>query len=109
MEDLWKSRRPPEALDLDALLAPAGNDSAAAAANGAPAVDASTGTGSVCKALGLSDSHAVWDVRQNAQLFLKAVELFLDERPHELGSAQVGLPACMPAHAPACMPACAPV
>ena len=83
MEDLWHSRRPPEPLDLDALLAEDANGSAGGGGAAAAA------SGSACKALGLGDVHAVWDVRQNARLFLAAVQAFLDERADELGAAQV--------------------
>lgn len=82
MEDLWHSRRPPEPLDLDSLLA--------ADANGGSGSAAPAAEGSACKALGLTDAHAVWDVQQNARVFLSAVQAFLDERADELGAAQVG-------------------
>lgn len=81
MEDLWHSRQPPEPLDLDALLGSNGD--------AAPAASAAAAGGSACKALGLTDTHAVWDVPQNARLFLAAVQAFLDQRPDELGAAQV--------------------
>lgn len=81
MSDLWRSRRPPEPLDLDALL----GASPAAASNGTAAAS----SGSACKALGLADAHAVWSAQQNAALFVRAVQAFVDERPDELGSAQV--------------------
>lgn len=71
MEDLWRSRRPPEALDLDALLAPAGADGGAVANGGANPGAAAAAGGSACKALGLADAHAVWSVRQSAALFLR--------------------------------------
>lgn len=81
MEDLWHSRRPPEPLDLDALLPPQPNGDSGSAAPAAK--------GSACKALGLTDAHEVWDVGQNARVFLAAVQAFLDERADELGAAQV--------------------
>ncbi|PRW61037.1 SUMO-activating enzyme subunit 2 [Chlorella sorokiniana] len=80
MEDLWHSRRPPEPLNLDALLA--------LEANGGSGSAAPAAKGSACKALGLTDAHAVWDVQQNARVFLVAVQAFLDERADELGAAQ---------------------
>lgn len=86
MEDLWRSRRPPQALDLDALRMPAygdGGDQPAAIEAGVPAT-----ASSACKELGLSDAHSVWNDQQNAAVFLRAVALFLDGRSHELGSAQ---------------------
>lgn len=97
LEDLWRSRRPPEALDIDAMLAPptaaaAGQGAgAAAAANGAAAADAGPLTvgGSAAKALGLSDAHAAWDARQCAALFVRCVRAYLEERPGELGAAVV--------------------
>ena len=88
MEDLWHSRRPPEALDLDALLLHEANGSSGSAE---PPTK-----GSACKALGLSDAHIVWDVRQNARVFLAAVQAFLDERADELGTAQVKPACCCP-------------
>lgn len=88
MEDLWHSRRPPEALNLDALLPHEANGSSGSAEPPAK--------GSACKSLGLTDAHAVWDVRQNACVFLAAVQAFLDERADELGTAQVGSAWCCP-------------
>lgn len=91
MEDLWHSRRPPEPLDLDALLAgdaDANGSGSGGGGNGSGGGSAAV-KGSACKALGLADAHAVWDVRQNAQLFLAAVQAYLDERADELGAAQV--------------------
>jgi hypothetical protein len=87
MEVLWRSRRPPQPMDLDALLAPAQQQAASGGADGA--VAAAAAAGGACKALGLADAHAVWDVQQNAALFLRAVELFLELRQDELGSLQV--------------------
>jgi ubiquitin-like 1-activating enzyme E1 B len=83
MEDLWTNRPPPQPLDLDAILASADDGAAQCPA---PVVDAS---GSACKALGLDNAHAVWAVRDNALVFLQAIEMFLDSRTDELGSAQV--------------------
>ena len=87
MEVLWRSRRPPQPMGLDALLAPAQQQATNGDADGAAA--AAAATGGACKALGLADAHAVWDVQQNAALFLRAVELFLEQRQDELGSLQV--------------------
>lgn len=99
MEHLWRSRPPPQPLDLDALLAPAGatdgaiaatTDGAAAGGKGDSAVGAdAAGGGSVAKGLGLADAHAVWGLPQQAQLFLAATQAFLDGRADEVGSAQV--------------------
>lgn len=86
MEDLWRSRPPPQPLDLDAMLPPQALEQAADGGGGGGAGPG----GSACKALGLADAHAVWTVPQNAALFLRAVQLFLDERGEEVGTAQVG-------------------
>lgn len=83
MEDLWRSRPAPQPLDLDSLLPQAQGQQA----NGGAGAGAG---GSTCKALGLADAHAVWTVAQNAALFLQAVQQFLDDRPEEIGAAQVG-------------------
>lgn len=45
---------------------------------------------SACRSLGLLSAHSVWDLRQNARVFLEAVRLFLDERGEEVGALQVG-------------------
>ncbi len=42
---------------------------------------------SACRALGFRDSHAVWTTAQSAQIFLKAIELFLDLRSEDVGAA----------------------
>ncbi|KAL4856575.1 SUMO-activating enzyme subunit 2 [Chlorella vulgaris] len=86
MEDLWRSRRPPQALELHALRMPAYADAANQPAAREAAVTATAS--SACKELGLLDAHTVWNEQQNAAVFLRAVELFLDGRSHELGSAQ---------------------
>lgn len=44
---------------------------------------------SACRALGLTDPHAVWDLAANARVFVEAVASFLEERGEEVGSAQV--------------------
>lgn len=106
MADLWHTRRPPTPLDLDALLAEAGAAGAAeGAAEGAAANGCGAGGGSAARALGLGDAHAVWPLAQQARLFLAAVQAYHDERPGELGAAQVGRLAegcggCMPGMCP---------
>lgn len=104
MEDLWRSRRPPQALDLDALRMPAygdGGDQPAAIEAGVPAT-----ASSACKELGLSDAHSVWNDQQNAAVFLRAVALFLDGRSHELGSAQVHVSRSTRTYLPVCVSHC---
>ena len=87
MEELWRNRRPPVPLDLDALLVGAhvgdGHAGALASAQRAP-TSATAG-----RTLGLSDPHTVWDVHQSAAVFLLAVQLFVEGRPDGLGAAQV--------------------
>lgn len=85
MEDLWTKRPPPQPLDLDAILA--STNAGAARCSAAPALDTS---GSACKVLDLNNAHAVWAVEDSALVFLQAIELFLDSRADELGSAQAG-------------------
>ena len=70
MQELWASREKPTALDLDAVLAGGGNGGAEA--NGA-ALAHSNGAAaelgaSACRALGLTDQHRVWSVRESAQV-----------------------------------------
>lgn len=79
-EGMWEGRRPPAALDLDALL-PGGGAAVPEAARAAP--------GTACKALGLEDQHAVWDAAQNAAVFLEATRRFLEQRTEELGAVSV--------------------
>lgn len=88
MADLWHSRSPPQALDLDALLAE-GADGGAGGGQGASGSGGTLG-GSAARALGLADTHAVWPLAQQARLFLVAVQAYQDERGEELGAAQVG-------------------
>ena len=42
---------------------------------------------SACRLLGLRDSHTAWTTAQSAQIFLKAIQLFLDLRSQEVGAA----------------------
>ena len=42
---------------------------------------------SACRVLGLRDSHAAWSTAQSAQVFLTAIQLFLDLRSNEVGAA----------------------
>ena len=98
MEDLWRNRRRPEPLDLDVLLLPAADGSGTATAGDSVAIGGAAKpvdvASSACRALGLKDVHAVWDVPHSAAVFLMAVQLFVDGRSNELGSAQVvaGIP-----------------
>lgn len=117
VEDLWRSRPPPQPLDLKQILpagadgssaagsdaaVPSGAEAAAAdgavaaaggeaaqAANGVGASGSRDGGGSACTPLGLRDTHAVWDLEQSARVFLEAVRQYHELRGEELGTAQV--------------------
>ncbi|CAL8466635.1 g6171 [Coccomyxa elongata] len=94
MEDLWENRDPPSPLKLDEILAPSATgvgDSAASNGNAAT-IARSNGSAhaagdSACKALGLTDAHRVWNLRENAQVFLESIRQFLEGRPGEVGEA----------------------
>lgn len=82
MEDLWKSRQPPQPLQLDALL-PVPTSGCYHRVEGAdqmPRASAST-------VLGFSDPHARLSVKDLAALFIVAITRYLDHRPSEVGSA----------------------
>ena len=70
-QELWTKREKPVALDLDAVMADGGNGTAAEA-NGTAAAHSNGAAGelgvSACKALGLTDQHRVWSVRESAQV-----------------------------------------
>ncbi|KAK9916527.1 hypothetical protein WJX75_003754 [Coccomyxa subellipsoidea] len=94
MEDLWKNRDPPTPLRLDSILgqsSSAASDTHGAASNGTAAAHSNGGLqaagDSACKALGLTDSHRVWNLRENAQVFLESIRQFLEGRPGEVGEA----------------------
>mmetsp|Transcript_31100 Transcript_31100/g.78556 ORF Transcript_31100/g.78556 Transcript_31100/m.78556 type:complete len:631 (+) Transcript_31100:110-2002(+) len=76
MEELWKSRTKPSPLVLGDIL-PA--DDARRAGGATP--------GSASKAIGLGNRHKVWDLAENAAVFLEAVRAFHGARRDELGAA----------------------
>lgn len=83
MEDLWQARKPPTALHLaDPQLARLAKhlDSSSTQAGG-------TGPVSACKATGLTDQHKDWSLQENTQIFLKAIQLFLQHRSQDVGAA----------------------
>ncbi|KAK9866086.1 hypothetical protein WJX84_007709 [Apatococcus fuscideae] len=87
MTDLWKTRKPPVPLKVEALRPAA---SAAASANGSSHTNGKQAAAmdvSACRSMGLRDSHAAWSSAQSAQVFLKAIQLFLDLRADEVGAA----------------------
>lgn len=70
VQELWTNREKPVALDLGAVLADGGNGTAQA--NGTAPAHSNGAAGelgvSACKALGLTDQHRVWSVRESAQV-----------------------------------------
>lgn len=74
-QDLWKNRDPPSPLKLDDILAESatGVDDSAASNGNAATVAYSNGSAhvagdSACKALGVTDAHRVWSLRENTQV-----------------------------------------
>lgn len=74
-QDLWKNRDPPSPLKLDEILAQNATgvcDSAASNGNAATIVhsngSAHAAGDSACKALGFTDAHRAWNLRENAQV-----------------------------------------
>jgi hypothetical protein len=91
MQELWKTRTPPSALQLSQLLPDLQSDStAAAAANGctaaALAAAAASSNASAARALGLKD-QGVWSVADAARVFLGTIVKYLTQRAEEMGSA----------------------
>eukprot|EP00887_Chlorella_sp_A99_P005739 scaffold1.g5739.t1 len=91
VDDLWKARPPPQPLSLADILPRRAFAANGCSADGAAAADGSASPAgamaTACRALGLADPHAVWDVAQSARVFLEAVRLFHEARGEELGSA----------------------
>ncbi|KAL3140467.1 hypothetical protein ABBQ38_004726 [Trebouxia sp. C0009 RCD-2024] len=85
MEDLWQARKPPTALHLaDPQLAAVAkqldSSNSHRQADGAGPISA-------CKATGLTDQHKDWSLQENTQIFLKAIQLFLQHRSQDVGAA----------------------
>jgi len=76
MEDLWKSRTKPKPLVLGDILT--AEDSRKAGG---------TSQQSASKAIGLGNKHKVWDLADNAAVFLEAIRTFHGARKDELGAA----------------------
>lgn len=72
-EDTWKSRRRPDPLFLEKVL----TEDDVVTTNG---VFSSEGTVSATSALGLKNPQEIWSVKDNARVFLKSVQLFLEKR-----------------------------
>eukprot|EP00884_Botryococcus_braunii_P012849 jgi/Botrbrau1/21565/Bobra.174_2s0063.1 len=76
MEDLWKIRRPPTPLQLEAIAIP-------------PRPSTSNGSvaGSASVAVGLSNPQEIWTVEENTQVFLESIRQYIEDRPDEVGAA----------------------
>lgn len=77
-EDTWKSRRRPDPLFLEKVL----TEDDVVTTNG---VCSSEGTVSATSALGLKNPQEIWSVKDNARVFLKSVQLFLEKRSQDVG------------------------
>ncbi|CAI5499540.1 unnamed protein product, partial [Closterium sp. Naga37s-1] len=80
MDDMWKHRARPTPLYLKDAF-PAGVEESEEAKEGKEGKRVSA-----MARLGWRDVQKVWSVQENARVFLKAVELFVEERTEELGS-----------------------
>lgn len=84
-EDTWKARKRPRPLYINEVCSDSKRmkmDASANTANGS----SSEHTVSAARVLGLNNPQEVWSVRENASVFLKALELFLETRQKEIGS-----------------------
>ncbi|CAI5470384.1 unnamed protein product [Closterium sp. Yama58-4] len=86
MDDMWKHRARPTPLYLKDVF-PAGVDGGEERKEGNEGEEGKEGKRvSAMARLGWRDVQKVWSVQENARVFLKAVELFVEERAEELGS-----------------------
>ncbi|CAI5983521.1 unnamed protein product [Closterium sp. NIES-64] len=83
MDDMWKHRARPTPLYLKDAF-PEGLEESEAAKEGKEGKEGKRV--SAMARLGWRDVQKVWSVQENARVFLKAVELFVEERAEELGS-----------------------
>ncbi|MEW5318053.1 MAG: hypothetical protein WDW38_009306 [Sanguina aurantia] len=78
MTELWKTRTPPTPLNLSELVPDLSIISRLGPASAT----------SACKSLGFANpNQCKWSVAQNAAVFLKAIVIFLDSRPQDVGCA----------------------
>ncbi|CAD7698859.1 unnamed protein product [Ostreobium quekettii] len=74
MDELWKTRRPPQQLDLKEIL------------DQQTLPETANGYSSASRALGLTESHKAWDLCENARVFLASIARYVDTRPDEIGT-----------------------
>ncbi|GJP35369.1 hypothetical protein CLOM_g19867 [Closterium sp. NIES-68] len=88
MDDMWKHRARPTPLYLKDVF-PEGVDGGDEGKGGKEGGEGAVGVEkrvSAMVSLGLRDAQKVWNVQENAWVFLEAVRLFVEERAEELGS-----------------------
>lgn len=74
-EDTWKARRRPDPLYLDKILPP---EEFTADENGNGEIENPTVSAMVT--LGLKNPQKIWDVQENARVFLETIQLFFKRR-----------------------------
>ncbi len=79
-EDTWKARRRPDPLYLDKILPP---EEFTAEENGNGEIENPTVSAMVT--LGLKNPQKIWDVQENARVFLETIQLFFKRRSKVTG------------------------
>ncbi|CAK9215924.1 unnamed protein product [Sphagnum troendelagicum] len=79
-EDTWKARRRPDPLYLDKILPP---EEFTAEENGNGEIENPTVSAMVT--LGLKNPQKIWDVQENARVFLETIQLFFKRRSKDIG------------------------
>ena len=74
VKEMWENRAQPTSLTLDSIVI--------------PEVDAAVSSTSASARLGLANSQEVWDLAQNAVIFLESIVMFLETRADEVGSIE---------------------